>query len=101
VKFPILALRRSLLTTALVEDGKEEGAVVQSTVLDRVVQLGYLTTGESEDADVNGDDVTHPRRIKLFLRDITEVFEELLPTFAEEPRLVTTTPMVVIRSAEV
>jgi len=38
----ILALRPSLFSTFLIEDGEEERAVVQSAVLDRVVQLGHL-----------------------------------------------------------
>jgi len=38
----VLALRSSFFTTLLAEDGEEECAVVQSTVLDRVVQLGDL-----------------------------------------------------------
>ena len=42
---------------------------------------------------VEGDDVTHPRRIELLLRDVTEVFEKLLPKFTEEPRFVPTAPM--------
>ena len=46
------------------------------------------------------DDVTHPRRIELLLRDVTEVFEKLLPTFAEEPRFVPAAPREVMRSAE-
>ena len=41
----ILALRSSPLTTFLIEDGEEERAVVQSAVLNRVVQLGNLKTG--------------------------------------------------------
>jgi len=94
---PVLALRSSLFTTLLVEDGEEERAVVQSAVLDRVVQLGHLKTGESgNDADI-GDGVTHPRRIELFLRNVTEIFEELFPTFAEEPRFVPTAPIGVVR----
>ena len=40
----ILALRSSPLTSFVVEDGEEEGAVVQGAVLDRVVQLGHLKT---------------------------------------------------------
>jgi len=38
----ILALRPPLLA----KDGEKECAVVQSAVLDRVVQLGHLKTGE-------------------------------------------------------
>ena len=38
----VLALRSSLFATLFVKDGEEERAVVQSTVLDRVVQLGHL-----------------------------------------------------------
>jgi hypothetical protein len=40
----VLAMRSSLLTTFLIKDGEEECAVVQSAVLDRVVQLGNLKT---------------------------------------------------------
>lgn len=40
-----------------------------------------------------GSVVTDPRRIKLFLRDVTEIFEKLLPTFTEEPRFVSTAPV--------
>jgi len=98
MKFPFLALGPSLFTTILVEDGEEERAVVQSAVLDRVVQLGHLKTGESEnDAEIEGDDVTHPRRIEPFLRNITEVREKFLPTFAEEPRFVPAAPIGVVR----
>ena len=42
----VLALRPFLFTTLLVKDGEEECAVVQGTVLDRVVQLGDLKNEE-------------------------------------------------------
>ena len=42
----VLALRPFLFTTLLIEDGEEERAVVQSTVLDRVVQLRDLKNEE-------------------------------------------------------
>ena len=42
----ILALRSPLPTTFLVKDGEEERAVVQSAVLDHVVQLGNLKAGK-------------------------------------------------------
>ena len=42
----VLALGSSFSTALLAEDGEEERAVVQSTVLDRVVQLGDLKTEE-------------------------------------------------------
>ena len=38
----VLALRSSFFITLLAKDGKKECAVVQSTVLDRVIQLGDL-----------------------------------------------------------
>ena len=44
VKFAIPALRPSFLTAVLVKDGEEECAVMQSTILDCVVQLGHLGT---------------------------------------------------------
>jgi hypothetical protein len=100
VKLPILALRPSLLVTTFVKDGKEERAVVQSAILNRVVQFGHLKSRKSEGADVEQPDITNPGGIKLFLRDVTEVFEELLPTFAEEPRFVTAAPIGVMGSAE-
>ena len=40
----ILALRSSLFATFFVKDGEEERAMVQSAVLDRVVQLGNLNS---------------------------------------------------------
>ena len=46
MKLPLLVPRRSLLTIALVEDGEEEVAMVQGTVLNRVIQFGYLRTVE-------------------------------------------------------
>lgn len=75
MEFPILVPRPSLLTTTLVKDSKEEWAVVQSAVLNRIVQLRYLKTSESEEADAGAPYVTYPRRIKLFLRNVTEVLE--------------------------
>ena len=41
---------------------------------------------------MEGDDVTHPRRIKFLLRDVTEVFKKLLPVFAKKPRFVPAAP---------
>jgi hypothetical protein len=46
MKLPILVPRPSLLTATFTEDGEEERAMVQGAVLDRVVQFGYLKTGE-------------------------------------------------------
>lgn len=60
MEFPILALRPPPSTTTLVKDGKEERAVVQSTVLDRIVQLGHLETKNLEGAGVEGPDAIHP-----------------------------------------
>ena len=60
--------------SVLVEDGEEEREVVEGAVLDGVVQL--------RDA----------RWVEFFLLDVAEIFEQLLPAFAEEPRLVATAP---------
>jgi hypothetical protein len=35
---------------------------------------------------------THSGRVKLFLFDVAEIFEELLPSFTEKPGLVPTAP---------
>jgi hypothetical protein len=48
---------------------------------------GKETTGDG------GDGIAYPRRVELLLRDVTEVFEKLLPTFTEEPRFVPTAPL--------
>ena len=72
---PVLRLLPVLWPGAIfVEDGKEERAVVERTVLDRVVEF------------------RHARRIELFLLDVAEIFKQLLPAFAEEPRLVAAAP---------
>lgn len=41
----VLSLRSSFSSAILTKDGEEERAVMQSTVLDGVVQLGHLKSG--------------------------------------------------------
>lgn len=38
----ILAGMKGIITTALVENGEEKGAMVESTILDRVIQFRNL-----------------------------------------------------------
>lgn len=78
------------------ENGEEESAMVQCTVLDGVVKFGNLiaTIKRTNSTVFRIDRCTHSGRIKLLLLDATKVFEELLPAFPEEPRLVAATPSV-------
>lgn len=46
MKSSVLPLGPSLLATLLAKDSEEECAVVQSAVLDRIVELGHLKTRE-------------------------------------------------------
>jgi hypothetical protein len=70
----LLACARCVLLLALVEDREQERPLMERAVLDRVVQL------------------RHTARVELFLLDVAEVLEELLPPLAEEEWLVATTP---------
>lgn len=58
----------------LVEDRKEKRAVVQCTVLDRVVQL------------------RNSGWVEFLLLDVAEVFKQLFPAFSKEPGLVAAAP---------
>lgn len=88
----ILAWVNGIVATILIKDSEKEGAVVQSTIFNCIVQFGNLTMSLCLTTANAERQFTYSRGVELLLFHVAKVFKQLLPSLTEEKRLIATAP---------